>query len=147
MENPFDFVNISDILFSESLIETFQALARIISTVYQYCAKWDQPKKNQTKCFFQIFPVSLIWCRLKCHIRNTCNWRWLCMFHLKWFQSCPSPTWFDTVADGSEYKFQFWIVFIWLTKLHISFEITATGSEMVICLILGSKIYTSFERS
>jgi hypothetical protein len=38
--------NISNILFSESLIETFLVLAQIIATVYQYSAKWDQPKKQ-----------------------------------------------------------------------------------------------------
>ena len=32
-------------LFSEGLNETFLALAQIIETVYQYSAKWDQPKK------------------------------------------------------------------------------------------------------
>ena len=35
-----------DILISESLIETFPALAQIIATFYQYAEKWDQPKKK-----------------------------------------------------------------------------------------------------
>ena len=37
----------SNILFSESLIETFPALAQIIETIYQYSAKWDQQKKKE----------------------------------------------------------------------------------------------------
>ena len=45
------------------------------------------------------------------------------------------------------HKFQSRIVFIWLTKLHLSSEMTAICSEMVICSIFGSKMYTSFERS
>ena len=70
------------------------------------------------------------------------------MFHLRWLQARPLPTCFDTVlmVQKAE-KFQSRIVFVWLTGLHLSSEITATCSEMVICSIFGSKMYTSFERS
>jgi len=39
-------------LFSEGLNETFLVLAQIIETVYQYSAKWDQPKKKKPTIFF-----------------------------------------------------------------------------------------------
>ena len=37
-------------MFSEGLNETFLALAQIIETVYQYSAKWDQPKNECQTC-------------------------------------------------------------------------------------------------
>ena len=45
------------------------------------------------------------------------------------------------------HKFKSGIIFAWLIKLHISFEITASCSEIVTSSILGLKMYTAFERS
>ena len=108
-----------------------------------YLGWWNELIYIRSDCF-KIFAVSLIWRRPKCLIRLICvtacfTWSGskLVLFPLALIQRW----WFKM------HKFQSRIVFIWLTKLHLSSEITATCSEMVICSIFGSKMYTSFERS
>ena len=102
---------------------------------------WNELRRSDC---FKIFAVSLIWRRPKCLIRLICvtacfTWSGskLLLFPLALIQCW----WFKM------HTFQSRIVFIWLTKLHLSSEITATCSEMVICSIFGSKMDTSFERS
>ena len=110
-------------------------------TFETYLGWWNEFRRSDC---FKIFAVSLIWRRPKCLIRLICMtacFTWsgskLVLFPLALIQCW----WFKM------HKFQSRIVFIWLTKLHLSSEITATCSEMVICSIFGSKMYTSFKRS
>ena len=110
-------------------------------TFETYLGWWNEFRRSDC---FKIFAVSLIWRRPKCLIRLICvtacfTWSGskLVLFPLALIQCW----WFKM------HKFLSRKVFIWLTKLHHSSQITATCSEMVICSIFGSKMDTSFERS